>query len=287
MGIWDFIVAIIYGIVEGITEWIPVSSTGHMILLDEFLKMNVSDEFFELYLVVIQLGAVLAALVLFWQDIWPFGKKNNSKPFRSEGWGSYVKADRFSMWFKICVACIPGVATEFLISDYSDAHFYNFVCVAIALIVFGILFVFVEKVFCRKRNFRVNDIDEISYKDAIIIGLWQMIAAIFPGTSRSGATIVGSLLIGIKRETAAKFTFIMAVPVMFGASILKILRYDGGCSNNELLLLAFSMIVAFAVSFVVIRKLMAYIRKRSYVVFGWYRILLGIVVLTYYFVKYR
>lgn len=285
MCFWDFIVAIIFGVVEGITEWIPVSSTGHMILLNEFLKMNVSDSFFELYLVVIQLGAVLAALVLFWQDIWPFGKKNNKAPLSKAGWGSYIKTDIFVMWFKICVACIPGVIVEFALGDFVDAHFYNFVCVAIALIVFGIFFIMIERTLCKNRNWRVKRISEITYKDAVIIGLFQMLAAIFPGTSRSGSTIIGSLLIGIKRDTAAKFTFIMSVPVMFGASLLKLLDFEGTCSGSEIALLLLSSVVAFLVSFVIIRKLMEFVRKHNYTIFGWYRILLGIIVLIYYFVS--
>lgn len=278
MSIADFLIAVLFGIVEGITEWLPISSTGHMILFNEFFKLNVSEAFFELYLVVIQLGAIMAVVVVFWKEIWPFGIKNNKKPWKTEGLGRWVMADKFSMWFKILVACIPAAIIGVLFDDILDKLFYNYICVAISLIVFGVAFIVVEN-YIRGKKFIVNNIDQISYPAALIIGAFQLIAAIFPGVSRSGSTIVGSLGIGIRREVAAKFTFFMAVPVMLGASLLKVLKYDGDVTKSEIAILAIGMIVAFLVSFVIIRWLMGYIRKHSFKVFGYYRIALGILVL--------
>jgi undecaprenyl-diphosphatase len=278
MSIADFLIAVLFGIVEGITEWLPISSTGHMILFNEFFKLNVSEAFFELYLVVIQLGAIMAVVVVFWKEIWPFGIKNNKKPWKTEGLGRWVMADKFSMWFKILVACIPAAIIGVLFDDILDKLFYNYICVAISLIVFGVAFIVVEN-YIKGKKFIVNNIDQISYPAALIIGAFQLIAAIFPGVSRSGSTIVGSLGIGIRREVAAKFTFFMAVPVMLGASLLKVLKYDGDVTKSEIAILAIGMIVAFLVSFVIIRWLMGYIRKHSFKVFGYYRIALGILVL--------
>ena len=278
MSIADFLIAVLFGIVEGITEWLPISSTGHMILFNEFFKLNVSEAFFELYLVVIQLGAIMAVVVVFWKEIWPFGIKNNKKPWKTEGLGRWVMADKFSMWFKILVACIPAAIIGVLFDDILDKLFYNYICVAISLIVFGVAFIVVEN-YIKGKKFIVNSIDQISYPAALIIGAFQLIAAIFPGVSRSGSTIVGSLGIGIRREVAAKFTFFMAVPVMLGASLLKVLKYDGDVTKSEIAILAIGMIVAFLVSFVIIRWLMGYIRKHSFKVFGYYRIALGILVL--------
>ena len=278
MNIVDFLIAVLFGIVEGVTEWLPISSTGHMILVNEFFKLNVSEAFFELYLVVIQLGAILAVVVVFWKDIWPFGIKDNKKPWKKEGIGRYVMADKFSMWFKILVACIPAAVVGVLFDDVLDKLFYNYICVAISLIVFGVAFIVVEN-YINGKKFIVNNIDQISYPAALIIGGFQLIAAIFPGVSRSGSTIVGSLGIGIRREVAAKFTFFMAVPVMLGASLLKVVKYDGNVAKSEMAILAIGMIVAFLVSFVIIKWLMGYIKKHSFKVFGYYRIVLGIVVL--------
>jgi len=278
MSIADFLIAVLFGIVEGITEWLPISSTGHMILFNEFFKLNVSEAFFELYLVVIQLGAIMAVVVVFWKEIWPFGIKDNKKPWKTEGIGRYVMADKFSMWFKILVACIPAAIVGVLFDDILDKLFYNYICVAISLIVFGVAFIVVEN-YIKGKKFIVNNIDQISYPAALIIGAFQLIAAVFPGVSRSGSTIVGSLGIGIRREVAAKFTFFMAVPVMLGASLLKVLKYDGDVTKSELAILAIGMIVAFLVSFVIIKWLMGYIKKHSFKVFGYYRIVLGIVVL--------
>lgn len=278
MGILDYLIAGLFGLVEGITEWLPISSTGHMILLNEFFKLNVSKDFFDLYLVVIQLGAILAVIIIFWKEIWPFGTKNNNHPFRQDGVGRLIKADKFSMWFKILVACMPAAIVGVLFDDFLDELFYNYVCVAISLIVFGIAFIVVENWVKGKKPI-VNSLDELTYPQAFLIGAFQLIAAVFPGTSRSGATIVGSLAIGIKREIAASFTFFLAIPVMLGASLLKVVKYSGDVSGSEIVLLLIGMLVAFVVSFVVIKWLMSYIKKNSFKVFGWYRIVLGAIVL--------
>ncbi len=274
----DIFIAILFGLVEGITEWLPISSTGHMILLNEFFKLNVSEEFFNLYLVVIQLGAILAVIVIFWKEIWPFGLKDNKKPWKKEGFGRFVKADKFSMWFKILVACIPAAVVGVLFDDFLDELFYNYICVAITLIIFGVAFIVVENYIKDKKPVLTN-LDELTYPQAFLIGAFQLIAAVFPGTSRSGATIVGAIAVGISREVAASFTFFLAIPVMLGASLLKIVKYDGDVSGKEMMLLIVGMVVAFVVSFVVIKWLMSYIKKNNFKPFGWYRIVLGALVL--------
>lgn len=286
----EFIKSIILGIVEGITEWLPVSSTGHLILVNEFLNLNVSSDpevnegFVNMFNVVIQLGAILAVVVIFWKKLFPFGKKNNPNPWKKDGLGSYVKADIMSMWFKVIVACIPAAVIGFLFDETFERLFYKPWIIAIALIVFGVAFIIIEN---RNKNAsaRVNSISELTYTAALIIGGFQLIAAIFPGTSRSGATILGALMIGISRTVAAEFTFFLAVPVMFGASLLKLMKYDGGFTGGQLGILAVGMIVAFAVSMAVIKFLMDYIKKHDFKVFGWYRIVLGIVVLAYFGIK--
>lgn len=274
----DYLVSIIYGIVEGITEWLPISSTGHMILLDSFLKLNVSEEFYKLYLVVIQLGAIMAVVVIYWKEIWPFGIKDNKHPWKKEGIGRWVKADKFVMWFKILVACVPAAIVGIVFDDYLDELFYNWVCVSIMLIIFGIAFIVVER-WVKDKEPSVKSVDEITYPQAFLIGAFQLIAAVFPGTSRSGSTIVGSLAIGISREAAAKFTFFLAIPVMMGASLLKIVKYEGDVAGSEIAMLLLGMVVAFVVSWFVIKKLMAYIRKHNFNVFGWYRIVVGVLFL--------
>ena len=271
MDIIEILKAILFGIVEGITEWLPISSTGHMILLNEFVTLNVSDDFWEMFLVVIQLGAILAVVLLYWNKIFPFHFKE--KPV--------VQKDIFVLWFKILVACIPAAVIGLAFDDVFDALFYNPWCVAIALIVFGIAFIVIEN---RNKGAkpRINELDQISYKTALIIGLFQLIAAVFPGTSRSGATIVGALLIGVSRTVAAEFTFFLAIPVMLGASILKLVKFGFQFTGPEAVILLVGMIVAFVVSVVVIRFLMGYIKKHDFKVFGWYRIVLGIAVLVYF-----
>ena len=269
----EVIKAIILGVVEGITEWLPVSSTGHMILVDEFLKLNVSPEFMEMFLVVIQLGAILAVVILYWKKIFPFTFDNK---------GMHIEKDTFSMWFKIVVACLPAAVVGLLFDDQLNALFYNPTTVAIMLIVFGILFIVVENYNKGKRPI-INSLADITYTTAIIIGIWQLIAAVFPGTSRSGATIVGALLIGVSRTVAAEFTFFLAIPVMFGASALKLLKFGFSFTGNELILLVVGLVVAFVVSVIAIKFLMTYIKKHDFKVFGWYRIVLGIIVLAYFY----
>lgn len=275
---WDYFVAFIFGVVEGITEWLPVSSTGHMIILNQFLKLNVSPEFYDLYLVVIQLGAILAVMVVFWWDIWPFGFKRNKHPLSDSGIGRWIMKDKFIMWFKIAVACIPAAVVGVLFDDWLDEHLYNYVVVAIALIVFGIAFIVVEHIM-KDKEFKIKTVNQINWGHAFMIGMFQLLAAIFPGASRSGSTIVGSLGMGIKREAAAKFTFFLAIPVMFGASLLKIVKFKGDVQGNELVLLGIGMVTAFVVSLFVIKGLMNFIKKHGFTCFGWYRIALGVLVL--------
>lgn len=285
--IWEFIKSFILGIVEGITEWLPVSSTGHLILVDEFLQLKVSDDaeineaFISMFNVVIQLGAIIAVVIIFWKKLFPFGRENNAHPLKNEGFGAYVKMDIMQMWFKVVVACLPAAVIGVLLDDWVDEHFYNPWVVAIALIVFGIAFIVVEN-WNKSKKPKVNTIDELTYKSALIIGAFQLIAALFPGTSRSGATIVGALLIGISRTVAAEFTFYLAIPVMFGASLLKLVKYDGGFNGTQIGILAVGMITAFVVSIFVIKFLMDYIKKHDFKVFGWYRIVLGILVIAYF-----
>ncbi len=271
MEIIEILKAILFGIVEGITEWLPVSSTGHMILLDELVKLDVTDEFMSMFLVVIQLGAILAVVVLYFPQLWPFSTKERF----------FIKKDTFSMWFKILVACVPAAVVGILFEDELDRLFYNYWTVAFALIVFGVLFIIIEH---QNKDVvpKVNSIAQITYPMAFCIGAFQLIAAVFPGTSRSGATILGAIMIGISRTVAAEFTFFLAVPVMLGASLLKILKFGLVFSTSEVVLLLVGMVVAFVVSIVVIKLLLGYIRKHSFTVFGWYRIILGIVVLAFF-----
>ena len=270
----DILKAMLFGLVEGITEWLPISSTGHMLLLEEFVKLDVTKEFWNLFLVVIQLGAIAAVVLLFWEKIWPFGRKKKSGTF-------YIKMDIMEMWFKILVACVPAAIVGVLFDDQLDALFYNSWCVALALIVFGIAFIVIENR-NKKSTPSINKLSEITFQTAALIGVFQLIAAIFPGTSRSGATIVGALLIGVSRTVAAEFTFFLAIPVMFGASLLKIVKFGFAFTGMELAILLIGMIVAFLVSILVIRFLMGYIKKHDFKVFGWYRIVLGILVLAYF-----
>ena len=272
----DFIKALLFGIVEGITEWLPVSSTGHMILLNEFVKMNVSTEFWNMFLVVIQLGAILAVVVLYWNQIFPF---DLSKKAIAEK--RINRPDIWMLWVKIIIACLPAVVVGLPLDDWIDEHLYNGFVVAVMLILFGVLFIIVETR-NKGRKRKINNLDEITFKTALIIGAWQVIAALLPGTSRSGATIVGALLLGVSRTVAAQFTFFLAIPVMFGASLLKIVKFGFDFTGTEAAILLIGMVSAFAVSIFVIRCLMSYIRKHDFKPFGWYRIALGIVVLGYF-----
>lgn len=278
---FEIIKAFIYGIVEGITEWLPISSTGHLILVEEFLPFQgVSEGFFNMFDVVIQLGAILAVVVLFWSQIWPFALTSGERKGKS-GAMSFIKMDIMTLWFKILVSCVPAAVIGVLFDDVFDALFYNPVCVAIALIVFGIAFIIIENQ-NRNRKMKINALSEITYQTALLIGLFQLIAAIFPGTSRSGATIVGALLIGVTRTVAAEYTFFLAIPVMFGASLLKLLKFGFEFTSLEVALLLIGTVVSFVVSLFVLRFLMGYIKKHDFKIFGWYRIVLGLIVLAYF-----
>lgn len=275
----EIIKAIIFGIVEGITEWLPISSTGHLILFEKiFAFKNVSEGFWSMFEVVIQLGAILAVVVLFWNSIFPFTNKKG-RGFKESGILSHLDKEITTLWFKIIVACIPAVIFVVLgLDDVCEAMFYNYFCVAIALIVFGVAFIVVEN-WNKNRTSKINSLGEITYQTALMIGLFQLIAAVFPGTSRSGATIVGALLIGVSRTVAAEYTFFLAIPVMFGASLLKIVKFGFNFTAMEAALLIIGMAAAFVVSLFVIRFLMGYIKKHDFKVFGWYRIILGAIVI--------
>lgn len=274
----EILKAILFGVVEGITEWLPISSTGHMILLNEVVTLNVSEEFYSMFEVVIQLGAILAVVVLFWSQIWPFGKKNNEKPLTEHGVGAWIKTDIFSLWFHILVSCVPAAIVGILFDELFERLFYNYQTVAIMLILFGIAFIIIENRH-RGKNAKITALQDIGYDTALLIGLFQLIAAVFPGTSRSGATIVGALLIGVSRTVAAEYTFFLAIPVMFGASLLKLWKFGFSFTMEEGMILIIGMLVAFMVSLIVIRFLMGYIKKHDFKVFGWYRIVLGGLVL--------
>lgn len=272
MDILEFLKAFILGVVEGITEWLPVSSTGHMILVDEFLKLNVSPEFLEMFLVVIQLGAIMAVVVLYFKKLFPINRKNGKL---------HLDSDIISMWLKIIVSCIPAAVVGILFDDKIDELFYNWQTVSVMLIVVGIVFVVMER-YNRKKVPVMNTLPELTYKAAVLIGVFQLIAAVLPGTSRSGATIIGALLIGVSRTVAAEYTFFLAIPVMFGASALKLLKFGFDYSGSEIAVLVVGMLSAFVVSVFAIKFLMGYIKKHDFTVFGWYRIVLGAVVILYF-----
>lgn len=272
MNILELIKTIFLGIVEGITEWLPISSTGHMILVDEFIHMDITPEFKEMFLVVIQLGAILSVVVLYFWKLFPFTIDR----------GIQIDKEKFSMWFKIIVATIPAAVIGILFEDEMNRYFNNYQTVSIMLIVFGILFIVVEN-YNKKRTPKVNSVSEITYNTAFLIGVFQLIAAVFPGTSRSGATIIGALLLGVSRTVAAEFTFFLAIPAMAGASLLKILKFGLSFTASEATILVVGMITAFIVSILAIQFLMGYIKKNDFKPFGWYRIILGIVVLGYFF----
>ena len=272
----EILKSILYGIVEGITEWLPISSTGHMILLEEIMPMNVSESFWSMFLVVIQLGAILAVVVLYWNKIFPFRKNKE---------GQYVSVKSiWILWSKILVATIPAAIIGLALDDWIDAHLYNGFVVAVMLILVGVAFIYIEN---RNKDMRpsVNSLSVLSYKDALIIGLFQVVAAVLPGTSRSGATIIGGLMIGVSRAVAAEFTFFLAIPVMFGASLLKLVKFGFAFSVLEFFILVIGMVVAFVVSIFVIRFLMSYIKKHDFKVFGWYRIVLGAFVLIFFAIR--
>lgn len=270
----NIVYSIIYGLIEGITEWLPISSTGHLILAENFMKFQgLSEGFFDMFEVVIQLGAILAVVLLYFKEIWPL-KTKESKEGKKIVWDKKI----LILWAKILVACVPAAIVGLLFDDILNKYLYNSWVVATMLIVVGIAFIIIEN---KKKGMkpRVTEIDKLTYRDALIIGIFQLIAAIFPGTSRSGATIIGALLIGVSRTVAAEYTFFLAIPVMFGASLLKILKFGLAFSGAELMVLLVGMAVAFLVSILVIKFLMSYIKKHDFKVFGWYRIALGILVL--------
>lgn len=268
----EILKVIFLGIVEGITEWLPVSSTGHMLLVDEFIKMNVSEEFKEMFFYVIQLGAILAVVIIFWKKMFPFQFKDKEQPV--------IKKDIFSMWFKVVVACIPGAVVTILFDDYIEAHLHTPVVIAIALIFYGVAFIVVEN-WNKNKTAKIESLNDITYKTALLIGLFQVLS-IIPGTSRSGSTIIGALLIGVSRVAAAEFTFFLAVPVMIGMSFLKLIKVGLAFTAGEYVILAVGTVTAFLVSVVVIKFLMSYIKKKDFKLFGWYRIVLGALVLIYF-----
>ena len=267
----EIIKAIIYGIVEGITEWLPISSTGHMILLEKIMPMEVSEEFWSMFLVVVQLGAILAVVLMFWEKIFPFHFARREK----------IDRDIMELWGKILVACVPAGVVGVVFGDWLDEHLYNFWVVAVMLIVVGMVFIFVEN---RNKHTKpmIRRTKDLTWQVVLIIGLFQLVAAVFPGTSRSGATIIGALMIGVSRTVAAEFTFYLAIPVMFGASLLKLVKFGFAFSGQELAILLVGMVVSFLVSVVVIRFLIGYIKKHDFKVFAWYRIFLGALVLLYF-----
>ena len=268
----EILKSILFGIVQGITEWLPISSTGHMILLNEFVTLNVSPEFWEMFKVVIQFGSILAVVLVFWKRLFPFDFASKSP----------IRKDVIQMWFKVVVGCVPaGLLVVFGLDEVCDALFQNYMTVAIMLIVVGALFIVIENQNKNKTS-KITDISQLTYKTAFIIGIFQLIAAVFPGTSRSGATIVGALLLGVSRTTAAEFTFFLAVPTMLGASLLKLLKFGFSFTSMEFAILMVGMVVAFFVSVVVIRFLMDYVKRHDFKVFGWYRIILGVIVIAYF-----
>lgn len=278
----EILKAIIYGIVEGITEWLPISSTGHLILVEEFIPFQGTTEgFFDMFDVVIQLGAILAVVVLFWHKIWPFALTKKEREGRT-GVKAFIRMDIMNLWFRIIVSTLPAAIIGILFDDVFDALFYNPVSVAVALIVFGVAFIVIES-WNKGRKPKVTDLSDITYSEAFLIGAFQLIAAVFPGTSRSGATIIGALLIGIGRTVAAEYTFFLAIPVMFGASLLKLLKFGFAFTSLEMGVLAVGTLVSFIVSVFVLRFLIGYIKKHDFKVFGWYRIALGLIVLLYFY----
>ena len=266
----EILKVIFLGIVEGITEWLPISSTGHMLLVDEFMPLAMSDEFKEMFFVVIQLGAILAVVVLFWGKMFPFQFKDKKQPF--------VKKETFSLWFKVVVACIPAGVMGVLFDDFLDTYLHTALVIAIMLIFYGVLFIVIER-WNRTRTPSIAALEDIGYKTAFIIGVFQVLSLI-PGTSRSGATIIGALLIGVSRVAAAEFTFFLAVPTMLGASAFKLLKFGFDFTGEELFVLILGMVVAFVVSILVIKFLMSFIKKHDFAVFGWYRIVLGAIIVA-------
>ena len=268
----EIIKAIIFGIVEGITEWLPISSTGHMILLEQFVKLNVTPEFWKMFLVVIQLGAILAVVVLYFNKLNPFSMKKTKEE----------KRETWILWSKVLVACVPAAIIGLLFQDVIDQFLDNAFIVALMLIIYGIAFIIIES---RNKKANIIELKNLTYRTAVIIGIFQLLALI-PGTSRSGATILGGILIGTSREIAAEFTFFLAIPVMFGASLLKIVKFGLAFTTTQLIVLIVGMVVSFLVSIVAIKFLLGYIKKNDFKAFGVYRIILGLLVIVYFaFIK--
>ena len=286
MEILELLKVVFLGIVEGITEWLPISSTGHLILVEEFVKLNVSKAFWEMFMVVIQLGAILAVVVLYWKDIWPFRNKkpkheNVTKVEKAAGTlCRFVKIDKMIMWLKIMVSCLPAILIGLPFDDFIEKKFNNWFVVAVMLIVYGVLFLVVED-YNEKRTVKIHSIADITWKTALLIGIFQVLALI-PGTSRSGATIIGGILLGASRTVAAEYTFFLAIPVMFGASLLKIVKFGFDFTSWELTILGVGTVVSFVVSILAIKFLMGYIKKHDFKAFGWYRIVLGIIVMLFF-----
>ena len=276
----EIIKAIIYGIVEGLTEWLPISSTGHLLLVEKIMPFDgVSENFFGMFDVVIQLGAILAVVVLFWKQIWPFALTQKER--KQSGTSSFIKKDILILWVKILVSCVPAAVIGLLFDEVFESLFYNYFCIALALIIFGVAFIVIEN-WNKGRNAKITTLAEITYQTALMIGVFQVIAAVFPGTSRSGATIIGALLIGVSRTVAAEYTFFLAIPVMFGASLLKVVKFGFHFTGLEAVSLLVGTAVAFVVSLFALRFLISYVKKHDFKVFGWYRIVLGIIVLVYF-----
>lgn len=268
----EIIKVIILGIIEGITEWLPISSTGHMILVDEFIKLDVTEAFREMFFVVIQLGAILAVVLLYFNKLNPFSPRKSTRE----------KRDTIEIWLKVIVGVIPAAVLGLLFDDWLDEHFYNYVTVAVMLIVYGVLFIIIENR-NKYRQTKVRDFRELSYLTAFGIGIFQVLSLI-PGTSRSGATIIGGIILGASRPIAAEFSFFMSIPIMFGASALKLVKFGLNFTGAELTILIIGMVVAFLVSIVAIQFLMRYIRNNDFKLFGWYRIVLGILILAYFII---
>ena len=278
----DIIKSIILGIIEGITEWLPISSTGHLIIADEFIKLGMTDEFMEMFNVVIQLGAILAVVVIFWNKMWPFtADKTKGYNYITKGNG-LIKKDVMDMWFKVIVAMLPAAIVGIPFDNYFEKHFHNWQVVSAALIVYGVLFIVIEKI-NKNRKPKVNSIPELSYKTALLIGCFQALSLI-PGTSRSGSTILGAMILGVSRVAGAEFSFFLAVPVMFGASLIKLLKFGFTFTGMELAVLAVGTLTSFIVSIIAIKFLISYVRRHDFSLFGYYRIALGVIVIAYFLI---
>lgn len=278
----DIIKSIILGIIEGITEWLPISSTGHLIIADEFIKLGMTDEFMEMFNVVIQLGAILAVVVIFWNKMWPFtADKSKGYNYITKGNG-LIKKDVMDMWFKVIAAMLPAAIVGIPFDNYFEKHFHNWQVVSAALIAYGVLFIVIEKI-NKNRKPKVNSIPELSYKTALLIGCFQALSLI-PGTSRSGSTILGAMILGVSRVAGAEFSFFLAVPVMFGASLIKLLKFGFTFTGMELAVLAVGMLTSFIVSVIAIKFLISYVRRHDFSLFGYYRIALGVIVIAYFLI---